>query len=125
LIAEILELAGNIVKNNKTEPASIEPHHILEAISNDHELAQFFSSAVFAEANLVQENSDSRGHFDGFSDGFPGWGFCFKEGVKLQRGVEDMLFKISSNLVINIANNTIPFLVAHKVYFSFMANLTI
>lgn len=53
LLAEVLELAGNVAKDN--EKKRIIPYHIWLAISNDEELVMFFKKIKFDEYKFPKE----------------------------------------------------------------------
>jgi hypothetical protein len=113
---DIFEVAGNIALGGKTSQVPIEPCHIFEAISKNKDLSFLFSSSVFAETPVNDQNSGGWRYSQIFL--MLVWGFCFENGVKLHSGVEEMLFRISSNFVTCIVENLIPFLVAYEVSFS-------
>ncbi|KAJ7933326.1 histone H2A [Mycena leptocephala] len=51
LMAEILELAGNVARDHKKH--RIIPHHLQLAIRNDEELAKVLDSVVISEGGVV------------------------------------------------------------------------
>ncbi|KAK0488779.1 histone-fold-containing protein [Armillaria novae-zelandiae] len=51
LVAEIVELAGNVAKNNKKR--RIIPRHLQIAIRNDDELLQLLGNVIIAEGGVI------------------------------------------------------------------------